>query len=311
MKVSDFFQVGTNKRQTQSSDPDLNSVFSKLSDGEISLDASYQRDMVWSSAKQSMLIDTIFSEMYIPALLFSYRDHVFFCVDGKQRLLSVQRFMSNEIPYKRKEGEVWYSCPPKKSGNAYVLTEEQKRWFNSRSPMRFVTFYGLEETTEMKMFQRIQDGMQLKYTEKLLAHQSPIVKYCVNTLQTIYGDDIESLRSNKRKEHILLFLRVCYLCKNGPKSDVLSQRKIQEFIDETTDIEDIRETVEEVLMFQCQNMEMYDKKQLWFLFMACVWLKEKDGDVSLEKYEKAVEWAKKNMDNKLNKANFSLLLTKL
>ncbi|AMQ10927.1 putative nuclease [Brazilian marseillevirus] len=301
------FEVGSNKRQTQCSDPDLNSVFSKLLDGEISLEATYQRDMVWPETKQSMLIDSIFLEMYIPALLFSYREGLFFCVDGKQRLLSVQRFMSNEIPWKRKAGNVWYSnVPEKKTGVS--LNEQQRRWFNSRSPMRFVTFYGLEERTEMQMFQRIQDGMQLKYTEKLLASQNPIVRYCVDTLQVLYGDEMDCLRSNKRKEHVLLFLRVCFLCKNGADANVLSSRKVQEFT-ETQELSEIKEVVEEVLSFHGQNMQVYKKKPLWFLLATCIWLKERDGDKTLEVLEKIMKDTK--VDGKLNKRNISQVFEKV
>ncbi|AEA07219.1 putative nuclease [Lausannevirus] len=303
----EIFEVGTNKRQTQCSDPDLNSVFSKLLDGEISLEANYQRDMVWSEAKQSMLIDSIFCEMYIPALLFSYREELFFCVDGKQRLLSVQKFMANEIPWKRKAGNIWYSSvPEKKTGVA--LTEQQRRWFNSRSPMRFVTFYGLDETTEMQMFQRIQDGMQLKYTEKLLASQNPIVRYCVDTLQVLYGDELDILRSNKRKEHVLLFLRVCFLCKMGADPNVLSTKKVQEFT-ETQDLPEIKEEVEEVLSFHGQNMQVYKKKPLWFLLATCIWLKEKDADKTLERLEKFMKNSK--VDGKLNKKNITQLFEQL
>ncbi|ALX27599.1 putative nuclease [Golden Marseillevirus] len=304
---SENFEVGVHNRQTQSSDPDLNSVFSKLSDGEITLDANYQRDMVWPETKQSMLIDSIFLEMYIPALLFSYREGLFFCVDGKQRLLSVQRFMSNEIPWKRKSGNVWYSSvPEKKTGVA--LNEQQRRWFNSRSPMRFVTFYGLEEKTEMQMFQRIQDGMQLKYTEKLLASQNPIVRYCVDNLQILYGDEMDSLRSNKRKEHILLFLRVCFLCKHGADPNVLSAKKIQEFM-EIQDLEEIKEDVEEVLSFHGPNVNVYKKKPLWFFVATCIWLKERDEAKTLEILQRMMKSSK--LDGKLNKKNISQLFADL
>ena len=65
------------------------------------------KDPVWSDAKQSQLIDSIFRNFYVPPILFSRVQHgrgadknpiwVLNCVDGKQRLTSITKFLSGDV----------------------------------------------------------------------------------------------------------------------------------------------------------------------------------------------------------------------
>lgn len=92
----------------------------------IDLEPEYQRGVVWSSDKQSAIIDTIFRHYFVPPVLFSVHNEVNedgemeeirICVDGKQvsrvngllhcgsadtsyfqRLSSIWNFMNNKIP---------------------------------------------------------------------------------------------------------------------------------------------------------------------------------------------------------------------
>jgi hypothetical protein len=60
---------------------------------QIDLEPEYQRGVVWSSGKQSAVIDSIFRNCYVPPVLFSIHSHENeegdteerrICVDGKQ-----------------------------------------------------------------------------------------------------------------------------------------------------------------------------------------------------------------------------------
>jgi len=55
-------------------------------------------DVVWPESKQIMIIDSIFRNFYIPPVIFSVKNHddgseSKTCIDGKQRLTSVHRFV--------------------------------------------------------------------------------------------------------------------------------------------------------------------------------------------------------------------------
>lgn len=88
---------------------------------DIDLDAEYQRgscgipcgepivlmavcitDVVWPDAKQISLIDSIFRNFYVPPVIFATKQHddgseTKICIDGKQRLTSIRRFMDGQV----------------------------------------------------------------------------------------------------------------------------------------------------------------------------------------------------------------------
>jgi uncharacterized protein with ParB-like and HNH nuclease domain len=92
--------------------------------GEVDLEPEYQRDVVWTEARQEALIDSLFHNYYIPPVLFALRVeedgtekrtcsmiHILpisspnsklntcsrFIVDGKQRLTAIALFMSGLV----------------------------------------------------------------------------------------------------------------------------------------------------------------------------------------------------------------------
>lgn len=70
---------------------------------EIDLNPAYQRDVVWTEDKQSALIDSLFRNFYIPPIILARRsndeddEEPFVCVDGKQRLTSLAKFMDATV----------------------------------------------------------------------------------------------------------------------------------------------------------------------------------------------------------------------
>lgn len=82
--------------------------YEMIKDGRIDLEPEYQRGVVWNELKQSAIIESIMRHYYVPPILLSAKeaknegDPEYICIDGKQRLSSVYRFMNNEIPVKGK-----------------------------------------------------------------------------------------------------------------------------------------------------------------------------------------------------------------
>ncbi len=93
-----------------------------IHDGEIDVNPEYQRgvltfksvrvkpkyklivcaDVVWPAEKQCALIESIFLNYYVPPLLFVVTknkegEDIRVCMDGKQRLTSVQMFYSGQV----------------------------------------------------------------------------------------------------------------------------------------------------------------------------------------------------------------------
>lgn len=97
-------------------------LLAMIHQGEIDLDPGYQRgstllktsigsrlliltiaEVVWPAAKQSQIIQSLFHHYYVPPIVFSiYEDPdtdtvIRKCVDGKQRLTSIQKFMDGQV----------------------------------------------------------------------------------------------------------------------------------------------------------------------------------------------------------------------
>jgi hypothetical protein len=62
-------------------------------------------DVVWPESKMIHLIDSIFRNFYIPPIIFAVQKaeegDVRVCVDGKQRLTSIQKFFDGQVRVSR------------------------------------------------------------------------------------------------------------------------------------------------------------------------------------------------------------------
>lgn len=68
--------------------------------------------MVWPESKQIGLVDSIFRNFYVPPVIFAVQrddegETVRVCVDGKQRLTSIQKFLDGLV-----SNHVCISPPP-------------------------------------------------------------------------------------------------------------------------------------------------------------------------------------------------------
>ncbi|KAG6866449.1 hypothetical protein C0991_003967 [Blastosporella zonata] len=138
-------------------------------------------DVVWTEAKQMALIHSIFHNFYIPPIVFAVHpaeddpnDEVRVCVDGKQRLTSIQKFCDGQIPYKdpRSKKQWWYTLPQTSRGVKAEIPEVHRDRF-VRHLMTCVEYHSLPEGAEHEVFQRVQMGMVLTAAEKLQALSSP------------------------------------------------------------------------------------------------------------------------------------------
>ncbi|KZT54225.1 hypothetical protein CALCODRAFT_485737 [Calocera cornea HHB12733] len=153
-------------------------LFDEIESGEIDLDAEYQRDVVWPDKNQSKLIDSVFRNYYIPPVVFSRKDNgikeVKICVDGKQRLTSIHKFMKGEIPFiERKTGKKYFWQQPLKKPKGWDLLPEAWKSEFLRASITTVSFISLSAAEERDIFQRVQLGMALTTPEKWQALQGP------------------------------------------------------------------------------------------------------------------------------------------
>ncbi|KAL8281490.1 hypothetical protein RQP46_006174 [Phenoliferia psychrophenolica] len=171
-------------------------------DGEapvIDLYPLYQRDAVWPAAHAMDLMRSIASHFPVPALVFNsiVRNEetgktTLVCMDGKQRLTSLMRFMSGKIqlvddakvPWVNEklsdEKEEAMKIHAKATPGAYSkwkpLPAEDREHFDN-IVIHANVYDELDSATEQLIFAKIQQGMELTEQEKLKALDSPWLGY--------------------------------------------------------------------------------------------------------------------------------------
>ncbi|KAG0742515.1 hypothetical protein G6F62_001991 [Rhizopus arrhizus] len=162
----------------------------------------------------SGLIDSILNNYYIPPLVFAIRELTFkntrVCIDGKQRLTSIYRFMNNEIPYiDKSSGETieYYFCQnTEESANTQAMHRTNfggvRKYLSIEAAERFnnyefvcVEYADVSEDDEFEIFNRVQLGVSITAAEKLRANNSESAKK-VNELVNEFSQ-LEVLLHNK------------------------------------------------------------------------------------------------------------------
>ncbi|KAF9475571.1 hypothetical protein BDN70DRAFT_813905, partial [Pholiota conissans] len=154
---------------------------------DINLEPEYQRDVVWTEAKQIGIIDSVFRNFYIPPVIFAVNVHedgseTKTCIDGKQRLTSIHNSsltLSNLILYAdfspSDTGEkLWYKDIEEKgtSKKRRLLPEKYRRLFANKQIV-CVEYQDITDSDEREIFQRVQLGMALTPAEKLQVVKTP------------------------------------------------------------------------------------------------------------------------------------------
>ncbi|KAL0947905.1 hypothetical protein HGRIS_010540 [Hohenbuehelia grisea] len=151
-------------------------LYDQIHNSDIDLEPEYQRAVVWPESKQIGIVDSIFRNFYIPPVIFAVKQYEDgseskTCIDGKQRLTSIHRFMDGLIPHKdRHTGEkLWYKdvqIPGKGNKGKKILPEKYRRLFANKQIV-CVEYADINDDDEREIFQRVQLGMALTPAEKL------------------------------------------------------------------------------------------------------------------------------------------------
>ncbi|KDN45199.1 hypothetical protein RSAG8_05114, partial [Rhizoctonia solani AG-8 WAC10335] len=152
-----------------------------MKEGDIKLDPEYQRDVVWSDSKQSKLIDSILRNYYIPPVIFSISsdkngNQTRVCIDGKQRLTSIFRFLEGQVSRMLYRGVSYYFQQLDPSKHCRLLPDNLKRQFRNKT-MICVEYRDLSGAALRDIFQRVQMGMALTTGETFQSYDGPVAKF--------------------------------------------------------------------------------------------------------------------------------------
>ncbi|KAG8834310.1 hypothetical protein FRC17_009218 [Serendipita sp. 399] len=216
---------------------------------DIDLEPEYQRGFVWTEAKQVALIDSLIRNYYIPPIIFrvipggSDEQDRMICIDGKQRLTSIRRFIEGEIPHDRgtsldKDSEtgVRYWSPRIQLNNRRStdrhLPNNIFSQFN-RKQIVCIEYHELTEDQERDIFNRVQMGMPLSSAEKMAAILSERSQF-VRQLQKRTSAEwpLKVGMANDRNRLFQSVGHVVYAVENFPKWSSPSNVQLEKWLRE-------------------------------------------------------------------------------
>ncbi|KAJ3786198.1 hypothetical protein GGU10DRAFT_311458 [Lentinula aff. detonsa] len=158
-------------------------LYEQIYNSDIDLSPEYQRDVVWTKEKQTNLIDSIYRNYYIPPIIFAVSidddgaEHRT-CIDGKQRLTSIQLFMDGLVSFYSPGSIItghkyWYRIAETGEKKTKALLPERLRAMFANKQIVCVEYAELTDAEERDIFKRVQQGIALKPSEKLGAISTP------------------------------------------------------------------------------------------------------------------------------------------
>ncbi|KAI0712931.1 hypothetical protein C8T65DRAFT_774412 [Cerioporus squamosus] len=230
-----------------------------IHEGVIDLNPAYQREVVWPEAKQMKLLDSIWRNYYVPPIVFAViRDEdgeeVRCCVDGKQRLTSIQKFFDGQIPYKHwRTGKSWWYTSSQAQRNARPEVPRQWKADFAAKTITCVEYYNLPQIQERDIFQRVQLGVALSAAEKLQAIPSLRTEWIIE-LQSRFFQHEDNLTqkmdiASKRGQDFQLIAGLVYCCDQYPERAQPSSKNLERWL--TSDAKPPRQFKETMLDVFC------------------------------------------------------------
>ncbi|KAF7319810.1 DUF262 domain-containing protein [Mycena kentingensis (nom. inval.)] len=205
-------------------------VLQLLNNGRIDLYAEYQRAEVWKDPAQAALIDSVYRNAPVSQLIFAKYvangRELWRCVDGKQRLTALQRFLAGEIsctslslanythhlralfasPVRDKASKTnyWFidNDPPptnnRKARAKAVLSERQRESFLSKE-IQCVVYNKLRPEQERDIFSRLQCGSPLTSAERIKALKTTRTDMAHEFLAMFLNNPSSPLHKDRRK----------------------------------------------------------------------------------------------------------------
>lgn len=88
----------------------IKDLYEQVRDGKIVSDIDLQREIIYNTEKQSLVIDSIVTGIPLPAFyLWRNAGGVLEVLDGKQRIEAIKRFKENDLEY---QGKIWKASDP-------------------------------------------------------------------------------------------------------------------------------------------------------------------------------------------------------
>ncbi len=222
--VHELVHTADTKRNMRftASNESIETLHQKLVRNRINVCPYYQRDVVWDMKRQALLIDSIMERLYVPAVIIreiQHRDFEFECIDGKQRLTSIKKFLANEFPVEfynehDEEREPFYFSVAK--GGIPALSEELQNRFLS-AEITVVKYFDLTDAQTQEIFSRVQNGMSLTRGELYRGWNPDLIRF-LSSFDDVTSHIRHLLSNGARDGHNEFYIRCLYIDVAGLRS---------------------------------------------------------------------------------------------
>jgi len=208
----------------------------------IDLDADYQREKIWSTGQQELLLDSIAKDIDIPKIYIvevkGNKQFNYECIDGKQRMTALLRFFKPEpeeeapLTIRLLEKKYTYKELKKEHPSIAKKIEDYQLSFTAYKP--------LDDEYVREIFRRLQLGIRLNTGELLNSRTGTIRDFVFKEI----GNTGPFLRctnlSEKRYSRPFTLTQICInsFAKAIPEGDFVRARlhDIEDFFDEKHNI---------------------------------------------------------------------------
>ncbi len=209
----------------------------------IDLDADYQREKIWTTKQQELLLDSILRDIDIPKIyIVEVKDNKQFdyeCIDGKQRMTALLRFFKPEpaeespLMVRHYEKEYSYKMFKKEHPSDAKKIEDYE--------LSFAIYKTLDDEYIREIFRRLQLGIRLNSGELLKTRTGTIRDFIYKEI----GNDGPFFRntnlSQKRFSRPFTLTQICInsFSKAKPDGEFVRARllDIEEFFEKNHDLD--------------------------------------------------------------------------
>jgi len=241
-------------------------LYEQLRDGKIISDIELQREIVYDTEKQMLVIDSIVNGIPLPAFYFWKNDKgILEVLDGKQRIEAIKKFIENDIQYQDK---LWKQ------------TDKKIQDIINNTELSIIVCEGKEQL-KREIFRRINTlGVPLSPYEVLngLFHGEYLRGLTVYVGQD--RDALKVLNANSRGKNQYRILQLLMELKNLPKdqqsiSDYVNSNQKNSFADDQREISKYIKFVREIFDDYSQ-LDIYFNLARKYLKDSVIWKENKE-----------------------------------
>jgi len=176
--------LGKNNFKTNSCN--IETFYTYFKEGRVNLNLDVQRSYVWSDEDQQSLWDTLLNEFRIPEIHAIINGNTYEIIDGKQRLTTIFKILSDEIPCKNTNllsPNLHYLFKNKNSIKFSELPQEEKDKINFTS-LSIAEYSNLKADSEdyAILFRKINSGKPLSEIAQGISKNIHLRTYFTNII---------------------------------------------------------------------------------------------------------------------------------